>query len=91
MAIFKCVGALLYVGFHCLSLDVSAYMSIFKCVGYFYFRVPEGICFAGPPPHVVTHCTFAFVSACGQTHTQNNEINEGKQHRNKTQMETFRV
>jgi hypothetical protein len=23
------------VGFHCLSLHVSAYMAIFKCVGYF--------------------------------------------------------
>jgi hypothetical protein len=25
-----------YVGFHCLSLHVSAYMAIFKCVGYLY-------------------------------------------------------
>jgi hypothetical protein len=22
-------------------------MAIFKCVGYFYFHIPEGICFAG--------------------------------------------
>jgi hypothetical protein len=25
------------VSFHCLSLHVSAYMAIFKWVGYFYF------------------------------------------------------
>jgi hypothetical protein len=25
------------VGFYCLSLHVSAYMAIFKCVGYFIF------------------------------------------------------
>jgi hypothetical protein len=25
------------VGFHCLSLHVSAYMAIFRCVGYFIF------------------------------------------------------
>jgi hypothetical protein len=31
----------------CLTLHVSAYMAIFKCVGYFYFHMPEGICFAG--------------------------------------------
>jgi hypothetical protein len=28
-------------------LHVSAYMVIFMCVGYFYFHVPEEICFAG--------------------------------------------
>jgi hypothetical protein len=22
-------------------------MAIFKCVGYFYFHIPEGICFTG--------------------------------------------
>jgi hypothetical protein len=27
------------VSFHCLSLQVSAYMAIFRCVGYFYFHV----------------------------------------------------
>jgi hypothetical protein len=27
------------VRFHCLSLHVSAYMAIFKCVGYFIFIV----------------------------------------------------
>jgi hypothetical protein len=60
------------VSFHCLSLHVSAYTAIFRCVGYFYFRMPEGICFAGflPSFHVVTLCTFPFVFACGQTHTQ---------------------
>jgi hypothetical protein len=34
------------VGFHRLSLHVSAYMVIFKCVGYFYFHMLEGFCFA---------------------------------------------
>jgi hypothetical protein len=33
------VYAQLYcVGFHCLSLHVSAYMANFRYVGYFYFR-----------------------------------------------------
>jgi hypothetical protein len=32
------------VDFHCLSLHVSAYMVIFKCVGYFYFQIPKGFC-----------------------------------------------
>jgi hypothetical protein len=34
------------VSFHCLSLHVSAYMAIFKCVGYLYFHMLEGFCFA---------------------------------------------
>jgi hypothetical protein len=34
------------VSFHCLTLHVSAYMTIFRCVGYFYFHMPEGFCFA---------------------------------------------
>jgi hypothetical protein len=33
------------VSFHCLSLHVSAYMAIFRCVGYFYFHMPAGFCF----------------------------------------------
>jgi ABC-type arginine/histidine transport system permease subunit len=32
-----CFAALLYVGFHCLSLHVSAYMAIFKGVGFFIY------------------------------------------------------
>jgi hypothetical protein len=33
-------AALLYVGFHCLSLHVSAYMAIFKSIGIFiYLRI----------------------------------------------------
>jgi hypothetical protein len=32
---------------HCLTLHVSAYMTIFRCVAYFYFHIPEGLCFAG--------------------------------------------
>jgi hypothetical protein len=31
------------VSCHCLTLHVSAYMAIFKCVVYFYFYMPEGI------------------------------------------------
>jgi hypothetical protein len=42
---------------HCFTLHVSAYMAIFRCVGYFYFHIPEGICFAG----------FAFFFALGHT------------------------
>jgi hypothetical protein len=34
------------VSCHCLILHVSAYMTICKCVLYFYFHMPEG-CFAG--------------------------------------------
>jgi hypothetical protein len=30
-------AALLHVGFHCLSLHVSAYMAIFRCVGVFVY------------------------------------------------------
>jgi hypothetical protein len=40
------------VSCHCLTLHVSAYMATFKCVGYFYFHIPEGICFAGFLPLV---------------------------------------
>jgi hypothetical protein len=29
---------------HCLTLNVSAYIAIFRCVGCFYFFMPEGIC-----------------------------------------------
>jgi hypothetical protein len=35
------------VSCHCLTLHVSAYMAIFKCVRYFYFHISEGIFFAG--------------------------------------------
>jgi hypothetical protein len=35
------------VSCHCLTLHVSAYMAIFRCVVCFYFHMPEGICFAG--------------------------------------------
>jgi hypothetical protein len=31
---------------HYFTLNVSAYMAIFKCVGYFYFHIPAGICFS---------------------------------------------
>jgi hypothetical protein len=34
--VFVCVQRYC-VGFHCLSLHVSAYMAIFRCVGYFIF------------------------------------------------------
>jgi hypothetical protein len=39
----------------CFTLHVSAYMAIFKCVGRFYFHIPEGNCFAG------FTCTFSSV------------------------------
>jgi hypothetical protein len=29
------------VSCHCFTLHVSAYMTIFRCVGYFYFHIPE--------------------------------------------------
>jgi hypothetical protein len=35
------------VSCHCFTLHVSAYMAIFRCVGYYYSHVLEGICFAG--------------------------------------------
>jgi hypothetical protein len=31
------------VGFHCLSLHVSTYMTIFRCVGYFYFQRVQSV------------------------------------------------
>jgi hypothetical protein len=34
---FRLRAALLYVGFHCLSLHVSAYMAIFRSVGFFIY------------------------------------------------------
>jgi hypothetical protein len=35
------------VSCHCLTPYVSACMAIFKCVVYFCFYMPEGICFIG--------------------------------------------
>jgi lipoprotein signal peptidase len=50
---------------HCLTLHVSAYMAIFKCVVYFYFHMSEGICFAGfPPPPFFSHVVTLHVSIC---------------------------
>jgi hypothetical protein len=34
---FRLRVALSYGGFHCLSLHVSAYMTIFKCVRFFIY------------------------------------------------------
>jgi hypothetical protein len=59
---------------HCLTLHVSAYMAIFRCVGYFYFHTPEGICFAD-------FFVFFFVTIVTNTHARNKKINEEKQHR----------
>jgi hypothetical protein len=48
---FRLRAALLYVGFHCLSLHVSAYMAIFKCVGFLIYlwikteKQNPGLCF----------------------------------------------
>jgi hypothetical protein len=44
--------------FHCLSLRVSAYMAIFKCVGVFVYLRSLLRCFF----HVVTLCMFVI---CG--------------------------
>jgi hypothetical protein len=35
------------VSCHCFTLNVSAYMAIFKCVGCYYSHVLEETCFAG--------------------------------------------
>jgi hypothetical protein len=56
---FRLRAALLYVGFHWLSLHVSAYMAIFKCVGYFYFHMLED-CF-----RPLQHCDRGFESHWG--------------------------
>jgi hypothetical protein len=63
---YVAVSVQLYcVGCHCLTLHVSAYMAILKGAVYifFYFHMPEVICFAGFClfSHVVTLCTFPSV------------------------------
>jgi hypothetical protein len=47
----------------CSTLHVSAYMAIFKCVGYVNFHMTEGFCSSAFLPffHVVTVCTFPSV------------------------------
>jgi hypothetical protein len=56
------------VGFHCLSLNVSAYMAIFTCVGYFIF--------------VCLKDSASLLFSAKQTQTQRNKKNnEGKQHK----------
>jgi hypothetical protein len=73
IADYVSVCVLLYrmLVFHCLSLHISAYMAIFRCVGFFIQTDNKE-------------------RASRQTHTQgNNENNEGKQHRNKSQMENM--
>jgi hypothetical protein len=64
-------------------------MAIFKCVGYFYFHVREGICFAGfflPSFRVVTLRVSIWVFlASRQAHTQETtKLTKGKQHRKNT-------
>jgi hypothetical protein len=52
------------VGFNCLSLHVSAYMAIFKCVGYFIFiclKDSASLLFFCLFFHMVTHCMFPSV------------------------------
>jgi hypothetical protein len=52
------------VSCHCLTLHVSACTAILRRAGYFYFHIPEGICFAGLfclSLQVVILCTFASV------------------------------
>jgi hypothetical protein len=67
------------VSFYRLSLHVSAYMAIFKCVGYFNFHMPEDRTDKQQRKGKQTN-----------THTRSNKINEGKQHR-MTQMKTCSV
>jgi Na+/melibiose symporter-like transporter len=55
---FPSACSFIYVGFHCLSLHISAYMAIFRCVGYFYFHIfkdSASLSFF----HVVTLCMFS--------------------------------
>jgi hypothetical protein len=59
---FHLRAALLYVGFHRLSLHVSAYMAIFQCVGFFIYLFSYAAFFSSLPFfHVVTLCMFLFV------------------------------
>jgi hypothetical protein len=54
------------VSCHCLTLHVSAYMAIFKCVGYFTFiflKESASLVFC-LFLHMVTLCTFPFVFFC---------------------------
>jgi hypothetical protein len=67
------------VGFHGLSLHVSAYMANFKCVRYFYFHMSDKTDKEQRKASKHTH-----------PHARVKEINEGNQDR-KTQMETCRV
>jgi hypothetical protein len=62
------------VGFHCISLHVSAYLSIFRCVGYFIFiclKDSASLLFfsRGHTLHV-SICVFPVLQATRQTHTQ---------------------
>jgi hypothetical protein len=54
---------LYYVGFHCLSLHVSAYMAIFRCVGHFFVCLKDSaaLLFYCLFSHVVTLCMFPSV------------------------------
>jgi hypothetical protein len=52
------------VSFHCISLHGSAYMAIFRCVGYFYFHMPEGFCFAAFFPSFFSRGLTLHVSIC---------------------------
>jgi hypothetical protein len=48
----------------CSTLHDSAYMAIFRCVGCFYFHIPEGICFAAFVAIVARGYTMQFL-ICG--------------------------
>jgi hypothetical protein len=56
---FSLRAALLYVGFHCLLLHVSAYIAIFRCVGFFIYLFSYNLrillrCFFGSIPFFFT-------------------------------------
>jgi hypothetical protein len=58
------------VGFRSFTtLHVSAYMAIFKCVGYFYsyFHMPEGFCFAALFLPFFSHAHILHVSIANPT------------------------
>jgi hypothetical protein len=68
---FHLHAALLYVGFHCLSLHVSAYMAIFRCVGFFiYFHMLKGFWFDAFFFTWSHTACFPFAFCCRQTHAR---------------------
>jgi hypothetical protein len=62
---FRLLAALLYVGFHCFSLHVSAYMAIFMCVWFFniyihIFKDSASLVFGSLPFFTWSHSAESF-------------------------------